>query len=144
MAMSRSLGATWLTTLPPMRSSPSLMSSSPAIMFSVVDLPHPDGPTRITNSPSPMSRLIESTASAPSGYRFVTLSRTISAISLSLHGTGRQPRDDAALKEEHEHDDRDRDDHRGGGDRSGGLLELRAAGEERYGGRHGARVVGGR
>ena len=41
MAMSRSFGAMSLTTLPPMRSSPSVMSSSPAIMFSVVDLPQP-------------------------------------------------------------------------------------------------------
>ena len=67
MAMSRSLGAMLFTTLPPMRSSPEVMSSSPAIMLRVVDLPHPDGPTRITNSPSAMSMLILSTASAPSG-----------------------------------------------------------------------------
>ena len=58
MAMSRSLGAALFTTLPPIRSSPSVMSSRPAIMFSVVDLPQPDGPTRMTNSPSAMSRLI--------------------------------------------------------------------------------------
>ena len=67
MAMSRSFGALLFTTLPPMRSSPSVMSSSPAIMLSVVDFPQPDGPTRITNSPSAMSRLMSSTASAPSG-----------------------------------------------------------------------------
>ena len=67
MAMSRSFGALSFTTFPPMRSSPSVMSSSPAIMLRVVDLPHPDGPTRMTNSPSAMSRLTSSTASAPSG-----------------------------------------------------------------------------
>ncbi len=60
-------GAMLLTTLPPIRSSPSLMSSSPAIMLSVVDFPQPEGPTRITNSPSAISRLMLSTASAPSG-----------------------------------------------------------------------------
>src|SRR6266496_852319 len=141
MAMSRSLGAIWLTTLPPMRSSPSLMSSSPAIMFSVVDLPHPDGPTRIMNSPSAMSRLKSFTASAPSGKRLVTWLRVISAMSLSLHGAGGEPGDDAPLEEQHEEHDRDGDDHRGGGDRSRRLLELRAAGEERDGGRHGSRVV---
>ncbi len=71
MAMSRSLGALLFTTFPPMRSSPAEMSSRPAIMFSVVDLPQPDGPTRMTNSPSAMSRLMLSTASAPSGKRLV-------------------------------------------------------------------------
>ena len=52
MAMSRSFGALSFTTFPPMRSSPELMSSSPAIMLRVVDFPHPDGPTRMMNSPS--------------------------------------------------------------------------------------------
>ena len=51
MAMSRSFGATELTSLPSMRISPSLTVSSPAIMASRVDLPQPDGPTSATNSP---------------------------------------------------------------------------------------------
>src|SRR5262245_23755225 len=55
MAMSRSLGGTLLTTRPPIAISPRLISSSPAIMRSRVDLPQPDGPTSTTNSPSPMS-----------------------------------------------------------------------------------------
>ena len=55
--MSRSRGAFLLTTSPPIRSSPLEMSSSPAIMFSAVDFPQPDGPTRIMNSPSVISRL---------------------------------------------------------------------------------------
>ena len=38
--------------LPPMRISPPVMSSSPAIIRSSVDLPQPDGPTKTTNSPS--------------------------------------------------------------------------------------------
>ncbi len=67
MAMSRSLGARSFIRSPPMRSSPPLMSSSPAIMFSVVDFPQPEGPTRITNSPSAISRFTSLTASAPSG-----------------------------------------------------------------------------
>ena len=69
--MSRSLGDLSLTTWPPMRSSPELMSSSPAIMLSVVDFPQPEGPTRMMNSPSAMSRLMSSTATAPSGKRLV-------------------------------------------------------------------------
>src|SRR6185437_1823217 len=125
MAMSRSLGASLFTTLPPMRSSPSLMSSRPAIMLRVVDLPQPDGPTRIMNSPSAMSRFILSTASAPSGYLLVTFSRMISAtatpvlradlradVRLALDRAGRQPGHDAALEEHDEDDDRDGDDHR--------------------------------
>ena len=51
--------------------SPSVMSSSPAIIRNAVDFPQPDGPTRIMNSPSPISRSIDFTASNPSGYRFV-------------------------------------------------------------------------
>ena len=37
---------------PSTRISPSLGGSSPAIIFSSVVLPHPDGPTTTTNSPS--------------------------------------------------------------------------------------------
>jgi hypothetical protein len=65
--MSRSFGALSLTTSPPMRSSPSVMSSSPAIIRSAVDFPQPDGPTRIMNSPSPIVRSMCLTASKPSG-----------------------------------------------------------------------------
>src|SRR5947209_17081667 len=53
--MSRCLGGTRFTTLPPIATSPSLISSSPAIMRSSVDLPQPDGPTSTQNSPSAMA-----------------------------------------------------------------------------------------
>src|SRR3982751_3579693 len=121
-----------------MRSSPEEMSSRPAIMFSVVDFPQPDGPTRMMNSPSAISRSISWTAVVPSGYFFVTLSRTMSANSahLTLHRAGRQARDDAPLEEQHEQDDRNRDDDRRRGDRAGRVLELGRAGEERQRGRH--------
>src|SRR6201997_5009468 len=142
--MSRSLGDLLFTTWPPMRSSPEVMSSRPAIMFSVVDFPQPDGPTRMTNSPSAISRLKSLTASDPSGKRLVMCSSTISAMYLSLtplalDGAGRQPGDDPALEEQHEDDDRDRDDHRGGGDRAGRDRENRPAAEVLHGGRRGAR-----
>jgi hypothetical protein len=55
MAMSRSFGGTLLTTRSPMRMSPAVMFSSPAIIRSRVDFPQPEGPTRMTNSPSWMS-----------------------------------------------------------------------------------------
>ena len=50
--MSRSFGGTLFTTRSPMRISPAVMFSRPAIMRSSVDLPQPDGPTSTTNSPS--------------------------------------------------------------------------------------------
>src|SRR6185295_6323052 len=55
MAMSRSFGATLLTTRPPMAISPEEIFSRPAIMRNRVDLPQPEGPTRMTNSPSSIS-----------------------------------------------------------------------------------------
>jgi hypothetical protein len=57
MAMSRSFGGALVTTRPPMRMSPLLTVSRPAIMRSSVDLPHPEGPTSTTNSPSSISTL---------------------------------------------------------------------------------------
>src|SRR5919198_2370303 len=141
--MSRSFGARSLTTSPPIFSSPSEMSSRPAIIRSAVDFPQPDGPTRITNSPSRISRSMCLTASKPSGYRLTTSTNSISAIwlflsssvssgrteiypreppvnQLPLHRPGRQPRHDPTLEEEHHHDDRDRDHHRRPRDRPGG------------------------
>src|SRR5690606_18193110 len=54
---------------------PSLISSRPAIIRKVVDLPHPDGPTRTTNSSSSITRLALLTATTLP-YRFVTFSKT--------------------------------------------------------------------
>src|SRR5256885_11918128 len=78
--MSRSFGVRSLTTSSPISNSPSVISSSPAIIRSAVDFPQPDGPTRIMNSPSAISRFTCLTASVPSRYRFVTSLRTISAM----------------------------------------------------------------
>src|SRR4051812_9530511 len=41
---------------------PASGAMKPAIMFSVVDLPHPLGPSRVTNSPCATTRSIASTA----------------------------------------------------------------------------------
>src|SRR5690242_53920 len=141
--MSRSFGLRRFTTLPLMRSSPLLMSSRPATMFSSVDLPEPDGPTKTMNSPSVMSRLAAWTASVPSGYRLVTLSRVIAAMiaSLSLNRACRQAGDDAALENHDEDDDRDRDDDRGRRDRPDREGELGHAGEEAHRGRSRARRI---
>ena len=59
MAMSRSIGGTSLTTVSPIRMSPEVMASRPAIMRKVVVLPQPEGPTKTTNS---LSRICRSTS----------------------------------------------------------------------------------
>ncbi|MNQ03651.1 hypothetical protein D3C85_163550 [compost metagenome] len=52
MAMSRSFGLMPLTSWSPIMIAPPVMVSRPAMQFIRVDLPQPDGPTRIRNSPS--------------------------------------------------------------------------------------------
>ena len=80
MAMSRSLGGTSLTTLPPMEMVPPVTSSRPATIRSAVDLPQPEGPTSTMNSPSRMSRSSPSmTRTSPN--RLVTPLSTTPAIS---------------------------------------------------------------
>jgi hypothetical protein len=53
------------TTVLPIAISPEVISSRPAIMRGVVDLPQPDGPTRTTNSWLAISRSIPFTACTP-------------------------------------------------------------------------------
>ena len=80
MATSRSKGPRSLTTRPPMRTSPEVASSRPAMMLSVVVLPQPDGPSSVTNSPSSMRRSTSLQAStAPKDLQ--TLTSSTSAIS---------------------------------------------------------------
>src|SRR3954453_1522573 len=147
MARLRSRGARSLTFLPPMIMSPDVMSSSPTIIRSSVDFPQPDGPTRIMNSPSAMSRLTSLTARKPSPYCLTmctisieaiggrpSLSRWVGAGSALDRAVG-QAGDDAPLEEQDQHDDGDRDDHRCRRDVARGVLELRGAGEEPQGGR---------
>src|SRR6267378_1063942 len=55
MAMSRSFGATPLTTRSPIAMRPPEISSSPATIRKSVDLPQPEGPTSTQNSPSTTS-----------------------------------------------------------------------------------------
>ncbi len=63
MAMLRCFGSRSLTTSEPIFSVPPEISSNPAIILSVVDLPQPDGPTKTTNSPSAIERSMPLTAS---------------------------------------------------------------------------------
>src|SRR5436190_18582887 len=95
MAMSRSLGVRSLTTSPSIRISPSVSASSPANIRRTVVLPHPDGPTRIMNSPSRISRSKSWTA-AVSPKRFATPLKTISATGSSPPPTLRPNRSPGA------------------------------------------------
>src|SRR5687768_746868 len=58
------------------------MSSRPAIIRRAVDFPQPEGPTKTTNSPSGISKLILSTATTSSPNTLVTSSNVTSAIPL--------------------------------------------------------------
>ena len=62
MFTSRSNGGTVVTSWPCSRIRPSLGSSKPAIIRSVVVLPEPDGPSIEKNSPSYTSRSMPATA----------------------------------------------------------------------------------
>src|SRR3954452_888684 len=77
--MSRSLGATSLTTREPIVIDPPDASSSPATIRSAVDLPEPDGPTSTVNPPSSIERSSPSTARVPSSKTFETSSNAIDA-----------------------------------------------------------------
>src|ERR1700733_239793 len=71
--MSRAFGGTSVTSPPPISNWPPEMVSSPAIMLSVVVLPHPDGPTSTTNEPSAISRLSRGmTTCAPKRFSMST------------------------------------------------------------------------
>src|SRR5215831_830054 len=89
--MFRSLGAVLLTSRSPMRISPPLASSSPAIMRRMVDLPQPEGPTSTTNSSCATSRSMPRTAS-------IAPNRLLSALSTScaMRWPERLARGDAA------------------------------------------------
>src|SRR5258708_16862010 len=70
--MRRSGGVRWLTARPPMRISPDVGVSSPAIIRKSVVFPEPEGPRKTRNSPSRVSRFTLLTApSCPSLKTFV-------------------------------------------------------------------------
>src|ERR1044072_6010541 len=105
MAMSRSIGGTSVTPVLPMRMSPEVMASRPAIMRRVVVLPQPDGPTKTMNSLSRISRSTPFTPWLWSNF-LLTLCRLTSAIVLSLHGAGQARH---VMFDEERVDDRHRD-----------------------------------
>ncbi|MNL56127.1 hypothetical protein D3C87_1795960 [compost metagenome] len=60
----RCAGPSVVTSLPPMKISPAVGDSSPAIMRSVVVLPQPEGPRMVVNEPRGTSKLMPLTARA--------------------------------------------------------------------------------
>src|SRR6476469_1233107 len=111
--------------------SPDEMSSSPTIIRSSVDFPHPDGPTRIMNSPSATSMLTSFTAGNPSPYFFTMFFMSMAATRSPLHRAGREPGDDLSLEQQDDDDDRDGDHHGGGGQQSVRRVERVGSDEER-------------
>src|SRR3954453_22990791 len=111
MAMPRWAGGRSLTSMPSIHNSPSVISSSPAIRRSKVDLPQPDGPTKTTNSLSRMSRSIP--LMMVSSPKLLIMPRNLTSamsspvsLSLSLDGAGSQARHDVFLRCEEDDDDR--------------------------------------
>src|SRR5450830_677412 len=80
--MRRSRGVRSFTTVPPMRISPAVGVSSPAIMRRSVVLPEPEGPSRTRNSPSRLSRSTSRTAPT-SPFRKVFVSFRVSTMAIS-------------------------------------------------------------
>src|SRR5260221_10930793 len=85
---------------------PEVTSSSPAIRRNRVDLPHPDGPTNTTNSPSATSRLMLGIASnSPNALRTPS-SVILPMANSSFHGTKGEAAHQALLREPAQHQDR--------------------------------------
>src|SRR2546427_1178998 len=94
--MPRALGGTSPSTRsPPMRISPDVGRSSPAIIRSSVVLPEPEEPSRTRNSPSRIERSTPSTAwsSAKCFLRFrISTPATVGPLPPRLAGVGRRIR----------------------------------------------------
>ena len=60
----RSFGGNKVTSLLPINTCPELGDSNPAIIRSVVVLPHPEGPRSVTRVPASIVKSIASTAAA--------------------------------------------------------------------------------
>src|SRR6056297_3249123 len=110
----RSFGGRFVTSRPLMLTVPSVGLVSPAMVSIVFDFPHPEGPTKVTNSPSLMSRFMSSTA-ITSSYRLTMCSSLTFPIGLLLECSRGEPADDLFLWDDHEDRHRqDADDTRGG------------------------------
>ncbi len=83
MLMGRSLGGRRPMSKPWTLMLPSVGNSRPAIMRSVVVLPHPDGPSSEKNSPSAMERWSSSTATTSPNRLMTPSSSTAGSANLT-------------------------------------------------------------
>src|SRR6266545_5422007 len=140
---------------PSIDSSPTLTLSSPAIKRSRVDFPHPDGPTKTQNSPVLISRSMLSSTCVWPKYLPIPriemhvcpalldpLSGLASVMASPLYCARRQARDDPALEDEDQDDERQGHDDRRGHDVAPRELVRAGAAHERDADRDGALVVG--
>src|SRR5206468_9376131 len=87
IATSRAAGSRRVTSRSPIRISPALGSSSPAMQRSTVVFPQPDGPSSTKNSPSCTSSDMSSSAGRPSGsYRLARRRRVTDATEVLIPG----------------------------------------------------------
>src|SRR5262245_11299625 len=68
---------------------PAVGSASPAISRNAVLLPHPEGPSRASNSPGATARSIPASASVPLANRLATWRRRTTGSPLRALGSGR-------------------------------------------------------
>ena len=80
MDTSRSVADSRVTSSPPMKMEPELAISRPAIRRSVVVLPHPEGPSRVTRVPASMVKLMSATATTGPKALVTSWKRTASAL----------------------------------------------------------------
>src|SRR3954453_13072868 len=107
MAMSRSPGPCAVISLPPIQISPDEGLSRPARSRNAVLFPQPDGPTRITNSPSSTLRSNSLSATTSFEKRLVTPRYWTSATVSALQSGSRDRTDEVPLgcKEHQQHRD---------------------------------------
>src|SRR5918996_4870166 len=129
MASPRSAGGTSLIRSPSIMRSPEVISSSPAIMRSKVDLQQPEGPTKTTNSRSSMSRSTPlMTSTSPKllrRSRSVRVAMGSDSLRSLFDGAEGQAAHELLLAHPAEHQDR-RDGHGRGGRQLGPEQPLRA------------------
>ena len=83
----RSVAPSAVTSSSPIRMRPDVTVSSPAIRRSVVVLPQPDGPSKVTRLPAATMKLTSRTA-VTGPYRFVTCASSMRAARRVAHAEG--------------------------------------------------------
>src|SRR3984957_16742937 len=98
MAMPRLLGSRWVTSAPSISMMPASVSSRPAMAFSSVDLPQPDGPSSTVKSPASIGRLMFFRTCR--GPKDLNSPETETANIYPLNATGRDAAHEVASRDE--------------------------------------------